>query len=113
MALGTITVPTGVQANTTFGNKKVRTRNVQLTSGANYTTGGETITASAVGLSKKIEVVMNTMATTTSGTTSRTVVPLYQTDGSVKLVVQTTASAEAAAASDQSTFSARLVFIGV
>jgi hypothetical protein len=102
-----------VQANTTFGNKKIRVRNVQLTSGANYTTGGETITASACGLSKKIEAVIGAMATTSSGTTSRTVVPLYQTDGSVKLLVQTTASAEAASNSDQSTFTARLVFLGV
>jgi hypothetical protein len=113
MALGTISVPTGVQANTTFGNKKMRIRNVQLSAGANYTTGGETITPSAVGLSKKIEYVDGSMATTASGTTSRTVVALYQTDGSVKLLVQTTASAEAANNSDQSTFSARLVFWGV
>lgn len=113
MALGTVSVPTGVQASTIFGNKKIRIRNVQLTSGANYTTGGETITASAVGLSKKIEYVDGAMATTSTGTTSRTVVPLYQTDGTVKLTVQTTASAEAASNSDQSTFTARLLFVGV
>lgn len=113
MALGTITKPTGVQASTVFGNKKVRIRDVQLTSGANYTTGGETVTAAAVGLSRRIETVLGAMATTTSGTTSRTVVPLYQTDGSIKLLVQTTASAEAAVSSDQSTFTARLTFIGV
>lgn len=113
MALGTIAVPTGVQANTTFGNKKIRIRTVQLTSGANYTTGGETITAANVGLAKTIDQVIGAMATTSSGTTSRSLVPLYQTDGSVKLLVQTTASAEAASNSDQSTFTARLLFVGV
>jgi hypothetical protein len=113
MALGTISKPSGVRANDHFGGKKANIRDVQLSAGANYTTGGETITPRAVGLSQKIEQVVGAMATTASGTTSRTVVPLYQADGSVKLVVQTTASAEAAGNSDQSTFTARLTFIGI
>lgn len=108
MALGTITKV----ADYTVSNKRHRIRDVQLTTGANYATGGETISATAVGLGKKIEAVLGAMATTATGTTCRTVVPLYQTDGSVKLTVQTTASAEAAANSDQSTFTARLTFIG-
>lgn len=109
MALGTITKI----ADYTWGNRRVRTRDVQLTTGANYTTGGETISATAVGLGRRIEHVSGAMATTSTGTTSRTVVPLYQTNGSVKLTVQTTASAEAASNSDQSTFTARLTFIGI
>jgi hypothetical protein len=52
MAIGTITKPTalGSSADYNDANKRVRVRDVQLTSGANYTTGGETITAAAVGL---------------------------------------------------------------
>ena len=108
MALGTLTPV----AKYTWGNRKVRILTVQLTSGANYTTGGETITPTAVGLGHVIEKVDGAMATTSTGSTSRTVVPLYQTNGSVKLTVQTTASAEAASNSDQSTFTGRLTFIG-
>lgn len=111
MALGAISIPTGVQANTTFGNKKVRIRNVVLTTGANYTTGGESITPSAVGLSKRIEFVMGTIAPATSGgATARTVGYDYTNS---KLQVFTTGSAEAASNSDQSAFTARLMFIGV
>jgi hypothetical protein len=109
MALGTISTPV---AKFVAGNRRYRTVDVQLTSGANYTTGGETITAAQAGMKFKIEHVIGGPALTTSGTTSRTAVPLYQTDGSVKLLVQTTASAEAASNSDQSTFTARLTFVG-
>lgn len=109
MAAGTLTKVSAY----TVSNKRVRVYDYQLSSGANYTTGGETITPQQVGLSRKIEKVEGAMATTTSGTTSRTVVPLYQTNGSVKIVVQTTASAEAASNSDQSTFFVRLSFSGV
>lgn len=111
MALGAISIPTGVQANTTFGNKKVRIRNIVLTTGANYTTGGEAITPAAVGLSKRIELVVGTQApATAAGATTRTVGYDY-TNG--KLQVYTTASAEAANNSDQSAFTTRLMFIGV
>lgn len=108
MALGTLTPVDKFPV----GNRRGRVFDVQLTAGANYTTGGETINPSAVGLAKRIIAVHGDMATTSTGTTSRTVVPLYQTNGSVKLTVQTTASAEAALNSDQSTFTARLLFIG-
>jgi hypothetical protein len=47
MALGTITKPTtgvtGSRTDWTEGNRRYRIRNVQLSAGANYTTGGETI----------------------------------------------------------------------
>lgn len=112
MALGTITRPSNVRADGQTGKYRTRIRNVQLSAGANYTTGGETINPADVGLGHFIEKVDGAMATTSTGTTSRTVVPLYQTNGSIKLVVQTTASAEAANNSDQSTFTARLTFIG-
>jgi hypothetical protein len=52
---------------------------VQLTSGANYTTGGETITAAAVGLNTIFEAIPMGLALTTGGTTSRTVGFIYQT----------------------------------
>lgn len=52
MALGTITkVDAFVE-----GNKRVKIVDVQLTSGANYTTGGESLTAANVGLRKIITV---------------------------------------------------------
>lgn len=111
MALGAITVPTGVQANTTFGNKKVRIRNIVLTTGANYTTGGESVTPSAVGLSKRIELVVGTAAPATSGGATLRTVGYDYTNG--KLQVFTTGSAEAGSNSDQSAFTARLMFIGV
>jgi hypothetical protein len=43
MALGAITKPSGA-SDYDVGNKRVRVRDVVLSSGANYTTGGETIT---------------------------------------------------------------------
>ena len=110
MALGTITKVADYQA----GNRKVRVRDVQLTTGANYTTGGETVTAASVGL-RKIEeaAVVSGLALTTSGTTSRSVGVIFG-DGATttKLLVHTTASAEAASNSDQSTFIARIRFVG-
>jgi hypothetical protein len=109
MALGTLT-KVGAYVN---ANRRVRVYDVQLTSGANYAAGGETITPQQVGLSRKIEQVAGLgIATTATGATSRQVVPLYQTNGSVKLTVQTAGATEAVAATDQSTFSARLTFIG-
>jgi hypothetical protein len=115
MAIGTITKPTALasRADFTDANQRVRVRDVQLSSGANYTTGGETINPADVGLGKAIEqAIVCGNATTTSGTTSRTVVVLYQTGGGIKLLTQTTASAEAANNSDQSTFTARIIFRG-
>lgn len=118
MAIGTIAVPTlpNTGSKTRWdrdeSNARYRTRDVQLTSGANYTTGGETVTAKAVGLNY-IEQVFNLgIVVSADGTTSRSVGARFQADGSVKLSVQTTASAEASASSDQSTYIARLTFVG-
>ena len=111
MALGTITKPSG-KADYNMGNKRVRVRDVQLTSGANYTTGGETITAANVGLNEITEAVPLGLALPSGGATSRSVGFIFSSSGSVKLVVHTTASAEAASNSDQSTFSVRIRFIG-
>ncbi len=108
MALGTITKV----SDYTVSNKRYRVRTVQLSAGANYTTGGETITAAAVGLNVIEECHPHGLALTSSGTTSRATAYLYQTNGSVKQLVQTTASAEAASNSDQSTFSVRVTFVG-
>lgn len=110
MALGTVTVDKS--KSSTWGNKKMRVATVQLTSGANYTTGGETLNASQVGLRRIDQVNVLGLALTASGTTSRSVGVIYSSPTAVKLLTQTTASAEAAASSDQSTFVATIQFIG-
>lgn len=52
MALGTLTrVSNSVDR---FGSKRSTTYDVQLTAGANYTTGGETIAPGTVGLGRRI-----------------------------------------------------------
>jgi hypothetical protein len=117
MALGTITKPTtgatGSRTDWTEGNRRYRIRNVQLSGGANYTTGGETISASAVGLRQVIEhVIPMGLALPSGGATSRSVAYIPQSDGSVKQLVHTTGSAEAASNSDQSTFTVQALFIG-
>ena len=116
MALGTITKP-APSPDSTFGNKRYRTRDVQLTAGANYTTGGETITPAAVGMKLRIEQVVGVVpARTTSG--GAATIPLSvdyaTTPGSVKLQMYVAATgAEQASNANLSTFSARLTFVGV
>lgn len=115
MAIGTVTKiqPSGDFAN---GNKRQRVRDVQLTSGANYTTGGETITPLQAGMSKRIEFVANAgvARATAGGATSLPIAVAYQANGSVKLQAYVAATgAEQAAAADLSTFSVRLTFIGI
>lgn len=110
MALGTLTKVDGWRE----GNKYVRVYDVVPTSGANYTTGGEIITAAAVGLRKIITVRVNTLALPSGAATSRSVgIVLGDGKTTTKLVVHTTASAEAASNSDQSTFTARIEFVGL
>jgi hypothetical protein len=112
MALGTVTRYKGF--DTTWGNKRVRVVDVQLTSGANYTAGGETITAQQVGLKFIESANVLSLALPSGAATSRSVGVVYNNSDrtSVKLSVQTTASAEAAASSNQSTFTVRIQFIG-
>lgn len=113
MAIGTVTRVAGSAYSP--GNKRVRTYDVQLTSGANYTTGGETITPAQAGMFRKIESVCSTgQARTTSGGAATIPVAVeHQSNGSVKLQQYVAATgAEQAAASNQSTFSIRLVFTG-
>lgn len=115
MAIGTITKPTP-SGDMAVSNRRYRTRDVVLTSGANYTTGGETITPSNVGLNKRIEQVINGgIARTTSG--GAATIPIafaYQTDGSVKIQQYVAATgAEQAGNANLSTFSVRLTFVGV
>ena len=110
MALGTLTKVDSWRE----GNKQVRVYDVQLTSGANYTTGGETINASAVGLRAIVHARVNNLALPSGAATSRSVGLVFTSSNrqSVKLTVHTTASTEATAGSDQSTFIARLEFVG-
>ncbi len=115
MAIGTISKPT-ISADFTVSNKKSRTRNVQLTSGANYTTGGEAITPAAVGLRQRIEYVLSTgqARTTTGGAATIPVSVEHQADGSVKLQQYVAATgAEQAGNANLSTFSIRLTFVGI
>lgn len=112
MAHGAITRPSS-SFDFDVTNKKFRIRDVQLTSGANYTTGGETITAKEAGMSHRITAVSApNVAMTSDGATSRSVGFLHQSDGSVKMVVSSTASAQVASNTDLSTYSIRLTFIG-
>jgi hypothetical protein len=112
MAIGTKTpVSDGVNR---IGKYHANTFDVQLTSGANYAAGGATITPQDVGLGRRIVQVLGsgTASATSGGLTARSVAIRYQADGSVKLQVMTTASAEAADNSDQSGFATRLTFVG-
>lgn len=108
MALGTVSRPSEVQ-DFAIGNRKLKMRTVQLTSGANYTTGGETITARSLGF-RKIEAAIPA-GSARAGTATRELAFEYLANGDVKMLV-TTAAAEVAAATNLSTFTARVVFIG-
>lgn len=119
MAIGTITRPTPFP-DYESASKRVRVRDVQLTSGANYTTGGEPITPAQVGLKMRIEQVHSTgQARTTSG--GAATIPLSVdfsaiagSPGAVKLQQYVAATgAEQASNANLSTFSVRLIFIGV
>ena len=114
MAIGAITKP-NPSADFANGNRKQRSRDVQLTSGANYTTGGETITPQSVGFSRRIDAVMNggVARLTYNGSTSIPITISHLANGSVKIQAYVAATgAEQAAAADLSTFSVRLTFIG-
>lgn len=89
------------------GNKKVKVRTITLDS--SYPTGGYSLTPSQVGL-KSIDSVSGSIARATSGGATTRTVSYDHTNQ--KLFVYTTASAEAANASDQSAFSVRLRFVG-
>lgn len=118
MAIGTITKAAPTVKNA-VGNRAMRVFDVQLTSGANYTTGGEVITPAMVGFMHRIEHVSNTgQARTTAGGAAS--IPLsidfatLVASGSIKLQQYVAASgAEQSAAANLSTFSVRLAFFGV
>lgn len=115
MALGTITKVNagGRSVDSAEGKVRRHLRTIQLTSGANYTTGGETVTATSVGLKHVYGVNVLGLALPTAGATSRTVgIIVAANQQSFKLLCHTTASAEAASNSDQSTFSVTLEIIG-
>lgn len=118
MAIGTIT-PVTPSAGYADANKRVRVFDVQLTSGANYTTGGEIIAPSQVGLKMRIQQVHSTgQARTTAGGAATIPVSVdfapAGATGSVKLQQYVAATgAEQAGNANLSTFSIRLVFIGV
>lgn len=114
MAHGTITKPTP-SPDFANGNRRQRARDVQLTSGANYTAGGEIILPTEVGLTKRIESVSNggVARLTTDGSTSIPITVSHLANGSVKIQGYVAATgAEQAGNANLSTFSARLVFVG-
>ncbi len=116
MALGTIT-RTGVGSDTIFGNKRIKIRDIQLTSGANYTTGGETVTPAMVGLRKIDQVLTDAGGKNATGTFAVPVRYDY-TASKLQAYRYNGASAgvafleEVGAATDLSTFSVRATFIG-
>lgn len=114
MAIGTITSP-GRAYDAAGNDGRTRIRDVVLTAGANYTTGGSIVLPSQVGLRSNIESVLNAGVArlTTNSSTSLPIAVAYQADGSVKLVAYVAATgAEQANGANLSTFSARLTFIG-
>lgn len=122
MALGTITKPTtgtGGAPNPDFtvSNKRWRTRDIQLTAGANYTTGGETITPSQVGLRSTIHQVIGTGVAAAAAGTTAWVVKYDHTNSKLQAFGSNGAApaalAEAASNTNLSTFVVRLTFVGV
>lgn len=118
MAIGAITRPSTF-VDYQDSNKRVRVRDVVLTAGANYTTGGEPITPASVGLKLAIEQVHSTgQARTTSGGAATIPVSvdfsaIAGNPGAVKLQQYVAATgAEQAGNANLSTFSIRLVFVG-
>lgn len=116
MAIGTISKPSTYSSDGVVGNKRSRTRDVILTSGANYVTGGSAITPQAVGMNRRIERVTGagSARTTSGGAASIPISVEHQTDGSVKLQAYVASTgAEQGSNADMSTFSIRLTFVGV
>jgi hypothetical protein len=113
----TITRPSGVQ-NYKAGNRTVAVRDIAFS--GNYATGGETITASQAGLSKRIEQVdVHGGIVNANTTTGLGISVAYNSTGSVTIkVYESAASAgpflekDNAEAYPAST-SARFTFIGV
>lgn len=107
MALGTMTKVTAYNS----GNKRIRVWDIQLTSGANYVTGGTTITAASVGL-RKIEAINGSIAVHSTPTVTRYVYWVLG-DGATttKMFVAATTS-EVAANTDVSPYTVRVMFIG-
>jgi hypothetical protein len=110
MAL-TITKVTG--ADTTFGNKRIKTRDITFDS--SYPTGGEALTAADVGLTKIDNVLSVGTATNSAGTLAHNV--RYDFTNSKLQAFETGAAVdgphkEATSTADLSAYSARLTFIG-
>lgn len=113
MALGTVTKV----LDYTVSNKRFRVRDVQLTAGANYTTGGESITPASVGLRKIEHVLTDVGAKNAAGTSAVPVrfdyannkLQAYRYDGATagKAFLE-----EVAVNVDLSAFTARLTFVG-
>ena len=110
MAIGTISTVKG--ADTIFGNKRVKVRDIQITAGANYTTGGVPLAASDVGL-KKIDVVFPGHAKDSNGAHNVSLSYDY-TNSKLQAYfsANAAANAEVGANTDLSTYTARVIFIG-
>lgn len=111
MALGTLTKIDGY----VVGNKRVRIYDVQLTSGANYVAGGETLTAAMVGLRRIVAV--NALGPARSSTPTGFQVTYDYTNSKLIALAQATAGAAIAmvdvtAGTNLSTFTVRLEVIG-
>jgi len=111
MALGTVTQVD----NTVWGNKRIKTYDIQLTTGANYTTGGETLTAATVGLRNVENVLSVGGAKNAAGTLAHGVV--YDYVNSKLQAIETGAAVdgpfkEASSNADLSLYTVRITFIG-
>ncbi len=84
----TITKPTGVQ-DTTFGNKRIKVRDITFDTGT-YVTGGNTITAAQVGLKRIDFASFGTQGMTggTAGATVNWIGVRYASDGTSITVQQ-------------------------
>jgi hypothetical protein len=98
------------------GNKRTHVRNVALS--GSYSTGGETITPTAVGLKRIEQVFLHGSAAETDLTGGWITRVDYQTNGSVKLVLFEAAAAggvftQKPAEAYESAASLRVTFVGV
>jgi hypothetical protein len=111
MALGTLTkIDAWVE-----GNKRVRIYDVQLTTGANYTAGGESLTPAMVGLRKIVAV--NALGPARSTTPTGFQVTYDYTNSKLIALAQAVAGAAVAlvdvtANTNLSTFTVRLEIVG-
>lgn len=90
-----------------------KARMIDITFDNSYPTGGEVLTAASLGWSQIFGAIVLTHPVNSAGTLHRMLFPRKNTANTqLNLIIATTASAEAANASDQSAFTARVIVLG-